>query len=210
MVVKSSIVSHNRWKIPRESSRTFTNWKQKYLEKFLSTWKREKYISIRYYISARWCKQIKLASLDDVIKFLLINNSLFHYFLCFPSSLVPMWTHSPISLLSKCVWTESGCLFMVVLWTYLAIWKEGRLTAACSLPYPNPHLALSWGQWLEPLRLIHWTISSKGGTGDRLPQGQGQGRPPPNVVPFPHVAFLSMLESADQRQSQPGSFQIHP
>ena len=40
-------------------------------------------------------------------------------------------------------------------------------------------------------------------------QGQGESRPPPNMVPIPHVVFPRMLESADQREGQPGSFQIH-
>ena len=167
--VKLSIINQNRWKIPRESSRTFTSWKQKrYLEKFLSTpTERKIYIHKILHLCTFDVKKKKLVSLDDVIKFLLMNNSLFRYFLCFPSSLVATWTPSPMSLLSKCVWTESlsGCLFTVVLWTYLAIWKEARLAATCSLPYPNPRLASSGAQWLEPLRLIHRTISSKTGEG---------------------------------------------
>lgn len=120
------------------------------LREVSSTSTERKYISIRYYISAHIrCKQKSCPGWCD--KRLLINNSLFHYFLCFPS-LVATWTPNPMSLLPQvCLDSAStGCLFTVVLWTYLAIWIWAGWLPPALCPTQTLVWPLSQGQWLSP------------------------------------------------------------
>lgn len=205
--VKLSIINYNRWKIPREGSRIFTGCKQeKYLEKFLSIpTERKIYIHKILHLCTFGVKTKKLVSLDDVINVLLINNSLFHYFLCFHSSLVATWTPNPMSLLSKCVWTESVWLPLhggsLNISGYL---ERGQVACHLLSALPKPSLGLIWGTVAGAPQADTWSNQLKDWRG--VVQGQGQSRPPPSVVPMPHVVFPRMLESADQREGQPGSF----
>ena len=85
--------------------------------------------------------------------------------------------------------------------------ERGQVGCHLLSALPKPSFGLMWGTVAGAPQADTWNNQLKDWRG--FSQGQGESRPPPNTVPIPHVVFPRMLESADQREGQPGSFQIH-
>ena len=85
--------------------------------------------------------------------------------------------------------------------------ERGQVGCHLLSALPKPSFGLIWGTVAGAPQADTWNNQLKDWRG--FSQGQGESRPPPNPVPIPQVVFPRMFESADQREGQPGSFQIH-